>query len=194
MTQSSIVHPNKICSEASLCTNCLLALVFCMSAPSRLRKRRGMLSNVLLVLLLVLSSPLIYELLLLIHELMLLLLLITVYTAASDQICCCSSLCHCWSTMCFWCCFPVKLNCSEIDHCHGCSYLSYCSRKCCCYCWLQEQLSITLAFGSQPNCPAGHAAHKMVLAASAAFCAFGQFVSFRFCSGRIHEIGERRSE
>ena len=83
-------------------------------------------------------------------------------------------------------------------HCHGCSYLPsylfYCSQKCCCYCWLQEQLSITLAFGSQPNCPAGHAAHKMVLAASAAFCAFGQFVSFRFCSGRIHEMGERRSE
>ena len=45
-----------------------------MSAPSRLRKRRGMLSNVLLVLLRILSSPLIYELLLLIHELMLLLI------------------------------------------------------------------------------------------------------------------------
>ena len=203
MTQRSIVHLNKICSEASLCTNCLLALVFCMSAPSRLRKRRGMLSNVLLVLLLNLSSPLIYELLLLIHELMLLLLLlITVYTAASDQMCCCSSLCHCWSSMCFWCSFPVKLNCSEIDQISTAmgvptylpSYLFYCSQKCCCYCWLQEQLSITLAFGSQPNCPAGHAAHKMVLAASTAFCAFGQFVSVRFCSGRIHEMGERRSE
>ena len=72
MTQSSIVLLNKICSEASLCANCLLALVFCMSAPSRLRKRRGMLSNVLLVLLRILSSPLIYELLLLINELMLL--------------------------------------------------------------------------------------------------------------------------
>ena len=43
--------------------------------------------------------------------------------AAFDKMCCCSSLCHCWSSMCFWCCFPVKINCSKIDHCHGCSYL-----------------------------------------------------------------------